>query len=80
VVSNELMVQFGPAVRGNPNVFDQNRLYGGLSAGLSRSVRASLGCIWQVQQRPSGREFDYATVVWGVVTADNVLGRFRNKR
>jgi hypothetical protein len=74
VLSDELMVQFGYAVRGNPNVFDQNRLYGGVNVGLSRSVKASLGYLWTIQERPSGKEFDY------VLTFDNVLSQFKKKK
>lgn len=79
VVSNELFVQFGRAVRNNPNVFDQNRLYAGFNLGLSRNVRASLGYIYGVQERSSGREFDYSNILWTVITFDNVLSQFKKR-
>jgi len=79
VVSEELFVQFGRAVRGNPSVFDQNRLYGGFNVGISPTIKASLGYIYGVQQRSSGNEFDHSNIVWTVVTFDNVLSRFRKK-
>ncbi|HLL95391.1 MAG TPA: DUF2490 domain-containing protein, partial [Spirosoma sp.] len=79
VVSDELFVQFGRAVRSNPNVFDQNRLYAGFNLGLARNVRASLGYIYGIQQRSSGREFDYLNILWTVVTFDNVLSQFKKK-
>lgn len=79
-VSNELFLQFGEAVRNNPNVFDQNRLYGGFTYGLTRSIRASLGYIYQIQQRNSGLEFDNANVLFGVLTVDNLLAPLRKHR
>jgi hypothetical protein len=60
-------------------VFDQNRLYAGFNLGLSRNVRASLGYIHGIQQRSSGREFDYSNILWTVVTFDNVLSQFKKK-
>ncbi|MEZ0611395.1 DUF2490 domain-containing protein [Fibrella sp. WM1] len=79
-VSDELFLQFGEAVRANPNIFDQNRLYGGITYGLSKSVRASIGYINQIQQRNSGKEFDHAHVLFGVLTIDNLLAPLRRWR
>lgn len=79
-VSDELFLQFGEAVQNNPNIFDQNRIYGGFTYGLSKSVRASLGYIYQIQQRNSGIEFDNANVLFGVLTVDNLLLPFRTQR
>ncbi len=80
VVSDEVFVQFGPAVRGNPNVFDQNRIYVGFNTGVTRHIKASLGYLHWIQERPSGKEFDYSNVLWGVLTFDNLLSQFRKKR
>ena len=77
VVSNETFVQFGRAVKDNPNVFDQNRLYAGLNYGLSRNVRLSLGYMYWFQQRPSGREFDHSNLIWGVLSLENVFSQFK---
>lgn len=79
VVNDELFVQFGRAVRGNPNVFDQNRFYAGFNVGLSRSIKASLGYMYGIQQRISGKEFDRSNFLWGVLTIDNALSRFKKK-
>ena len=79
VISDEVFVQFGRAVRSNPNVFDQNRLFGGFNVGLSPNVRASLGYIYGIQQRSSGTEFDQSNIVWTVLTFDNVLSQFKKK-
>lgn len=79
VVSDELFVQFGRAVRANPNVFDQNRLFAGINIGLSRNVKASLGYMYVIQERSSGREFDHSNVLWTVLTFDNVLSQFKKR-
>ena len=79
VVSDELFVQFGRAVRANPNVFDQNRLFGGFNVGISPNVRVNLGYIYGIQQRSSGTEFDHSNILWTVVTFDNVLSQFKKK-
>jgi hypothetical protein len=76
---DEVFLQFGKAVRNNPNVFDQNRIYVGGTYGLTKNIRASLGYIYQVQQRNSGKEFDHANVLFGVLTFDNLLTPFRRK-
>lgn len=72
-ISDEVFLPFGKAVRGNPNVFDQNRIYGGVTYGLSKNIRASLGYIYQIQQRNSGKEFDHAHILYGVLTFDHLL-------
>ena len=77
VVNDELFVQFGRAVRSNPNVFDQNRFYAGFNVGISRNLKASLGYIYGVQQRISGKEFDRSNFLWGVLMIDNVVSRFK---
>lgn len=77
---DEVFFQFGQAVHSNPNVFDQNRIYGGFTYGLSPSVRVSLGYTYQIQQRNSGREFDHAHVLFGVLTVDNLLRNWRRAR
>ncbi len=77
VVSNETFVQFGRAVKGNPNVFDQNRLYAGFTYSLSRNVKTSLGYMYWFQQRPSGKEFDHSNLVWGVLSLENVFSQFK---
>nr|WP_293839664.1 DUF2490 domain-containing protein [uncultured Arsenicibacter sp.] len=79
-VFDEVFIQFGKAVRRNPNVFDQNRIYAGLSYGISKHLKASLGYIYQIQQRNSGKEFDHANVLFGVLTADNFFSRFRKTK
>lgn len=79
VASDEVFIQFGRAVRSNPNVFDQNRIYGGFTYGASRQVKLSLGYLYQIQQRNSGKEFDHVNMLFGVLTLDNLSQLFHRK-
>ncbi len=79
VVNDEIFIQFGRAVRGNPNVFDQNRLYAGFNVGVTKNIKASLGYIYGIQERNSGKEFDYSNILWGVLTFDNVISQFKKR-
>jgi len=80
VVFDEVFIHFGKAVKNNPNVFDQNRIYAGFNYGLSKNVKFGLGYIYQIQQRNNGKEFDQANVLFGVLTLDNVISRFHATR
>ncbi|MFN8354399.1 MAG: DUF2490 domain-containing protein [Spirosomataceae bacterium] len=77
VLNDEIFIQFGKAVRGNPNIFDQNRLYGGFNYGFSKHLKGSLGYIWGIQQRISGKEIDYSNMIWGILTVDNLSALFK---
>ena len=76
IVYDEVMVQFGEAVKGNPNVFDQNRIYAGLSYPLYNNVKVNIGYIYGLQQRISGEEFDRINTLWVVFTFDNLFSQF----
>ncbi len=77
---NESMIQFGKAVRGNANMFDQNRLYGGLSYPVLKNVKLNVGYIYGFQERASGKEFDHINTLWVVLTLDNLFSQFYNKK
>ncbi|QHT68910.1 DUF2490 domain-containing protein [Rhodocytophaga rosea] len=79
VAWDEISVQFGKAVKKNPNVFDQNRLYGGFNYGLTDNIRLSIGYFYQIQERSSGKEFDHANVLFCILTLDNLFSQFRKK-
>ena len=79
IAYDEVMLQFGEAVKGDPNVFDQNRVYGGLSYAFSPTIRANVGYIYGFQQRISGDEFDRTNTLWIVLTFDNLLSQFRRR-
>lgn len=79
IMYDEVMLQFGDAVEGNPNVFDQNRVYAGISYPVYKNVKANVGYIYGFQQRPSGDEFDRINTLWVVLTFDNLFSQFRKR-
>lgn len=80
VAWDEISIQFGKAVKKNPNVFDQNRLYAGFNYGLTDNIRISIGYMYQIQQRSSGKEFDNANVLFCILTLDNLFSQFKRNR
>jgi hypothetical protein len=76
-IADEVMLQFGKAVRRNPNVFDQNRIIAGASLPVIRNVSASVSYLNIIQQRNSGREFDVAHAAWIILTFDNLFSQLR---
>ncbi|HTF16744.1 MAG TPA: DUF2490 domain-containing protein [Chryseolinea sp.] len=76
IAYDEIMLQFGKAVMGNPNVFDQNRIYLGISYQLFENIKITPGYLFTIQQRPSGEEFDYINTYWIVLTFDNLVSQF----
>jgi hypothetical protein len=79
IAYDEVMLQFGEAVKGNPNVFDQNRVYGGVSYPVYPNVKLNVGYIYGIQQRISGEEFDRINTLWVILTFDNLFSQFRKK-
>jgi hypothetical protein len=76
-VSNEVFLQFGKAVKNYPNVFDQNRIYGGLSYEVLKNIKLSVGYLKIYQQRNSGKEYDDADCLWIILTIENLFSQFR---
>jgi len=76
---NEVFIQFGKAVRDNPNVFDQNRIYLGASYELIKNIKLNLGYIYGFQERNSGKEFDNINTYWAVLTLDNFISQLKKK-
>lgn len=79
VGNDELMVQFGKAVKNNPNIFDQNRIYIGFGFEPLKNIKINFGYLYTVQQRPSGTEIDKINTLWGILTFDNVVSQFFKK-
>jgi hypothetical protein len=77
VANDEIFIQFGKAVKGNPNIFDQNRIYLGFNYPITKSIKASLGHVWGIQARNSGKEIDHYNIVWGILTFDNLFSQFK---
>lgn len=78
-VSDEIFIQFGKAVRGNANVFDQNRMAAGLGYEFLAGMKINVSYLNIRQQRINGKDFDHAHALWVVLTIDNLLRRFGNK-
>lgn len=79
-VSDEIFIQFGKAVRNNPNVFDQNRIAAGFSYEVLRNIKVTISYLNIIQERNSGRDFDDAHTVWVVLLFDNVFSQFRRSK
>jgi hypothetical protein len=77
IAYDEIMVQFGKAVKDSPSVFDQNRIYAGFSYSLFKNIKITPGYLFTIQQRPSGDVFDYVNTYWVVLTFDNLISQFK---
>jgi len=76
VLYDEIFLQFGKAVKDNPNVFDQNRLYLGFNYEILKNVKTSVGYIYGFQERNSGKDFDNINTFWVVLNFDNIFSQF----
>lgn len=76
---DEVFVQFGKAVSGNPNIFDQNRISAAATYEVVRNVKFGLGYIFGYQSRASGKEFDRFNAYTATLTFDNLISQFKNK-
>lgn len=75
--SDEVFIQFGSAVRKNPNVFDQNRINIGVSYEVVNNVKVNVSYLNIMQQRISGQDFDDAHTLWLILTFDNLFSQFK---
>lgn len=80
IANDEVMVQFGKSVKNNASLFDQNRIYVGFNYEIFRNVKLNLGYLYTIQERPSGKEFDYINTLWTIVTFDNIFSQFYPKK
>lgn len=76
ILYDEIFIQFGNAVKGNPNIFDQNRLYGGFSYEILPNVKTTVGYIYGYQARNSGEDFDNINTFWVILNFDNLFTQF----
>ena len=79
-VSDEVFIQFGEAVKNNPNVFDQNRISFGVAYELVKNIKFSASYLNIKQSRISGKEFDNANALWVIVTFDNLFSQFKSTK
>ena len=78
-LTDEIFMQFGKAVRANPNVFDQNRLNIGASYEVVKNIKVSLSYLNIMQQRNSGKDFDDANAVWVILAFNNLFSQFSKR-
>jgi uncharacterized protein DUF2490 len=76
-IGDEVLVQFGKAVKNNANMFDQNRASAGFSLEVVKNIRTSFSYLNIFQQRANGKDFDDAHALWAVVTFDNLFSQFK---
>ncbi|OQP46745.1 hypothetical protein A4R26_08520 [Niastella populi] len=76
-ISDEVLVQFGKAVKNNASMFDQNRAAAGFSLEVVKNIKASFSYLNIFQQRANGKDFDDAHALWAVVTFDNLFSQFK---
>lgn len=76
ILYDEVFIQYGRAVKNNPNVFDQNRLYGGFNYEILPNVKTTIGYIYGYQARNSGKEFDQINTFWVILNFDNLFSQF----
>lgn len=76
-IGDEVLVQFGKAVKNNASIFDQNRASAGFSLEVVKNIKTSFAYLNIFQQRASGKSFDDANALWAVVTFDNLFSQFK---
>jgi hypothetical protein len=76
-IGDEIFIQFGKAVRNNPNVFDQNRISAGFSLEAVKNIKTTISYLNIIQERNNGKDFDDAHSLWIVLTFDNLFSQFR---
>jgi hypothetical protein len=77
IAYDEIFLEFGKAVEDSPAVFNQNRLYAGFTYEIVKNVKFNLGYMYLIQERPTGKAFDTANVLWGILTFDNLFSQFK---
>lgn len=78
-IQNEVMAQFGRAVKGNSNVFDQNRTLVGTNFDILKNVRLELAYQKIIQQRRSVYQFDDQNILLVALTFDYVFSQLSKK-
>ena len=76
-LSEEILIQYGKAVRNNPNIFDQNRINVGASYEVVKNVKFTASYLNILQQRISGKEVDEAHTLWMIFTFENLFSQFK---
>jgi len=80
ILNDEVLLQYGDAVKNNASVFDQNRVYLGFNYEVLKNIKFNLGYLYTLQERPSGKEWDHINTLWAIVTFDNVFSQFYSRQ
>ena len=70
---DEVFFEFGGAVKGSPAILNQNRLFAGFTYRVVEHVKLNLGYVYLVQERMSGKIFDYSNVLSVAITFEGLL-------
>lgn len=79
ITYDEVMVQFGKAMRTFPTLFDQNRVFVGASFEPAKNIRVELGYLYIRQQRSTREQFDDQNALMLTLRFDHVFSQFRKK-
>lgn len=78
-LSNEVLVQFGEAVKSRSSVFDQDRINFGVSYEVVKNVKVSVSYLKVLQARAAPKEYDDTNALWMIVTFDNLFSQFKHR-
>lgn len=76
-LSNEVLIQFGEAVKDRSSVFDHNRINFGVAYEVVKNVKVSVSYLKVLQARAAAREYDDTNALWMIVTFDNLFSQFK---
>ncbi len=76
-LSNEVLVQFGGAVKDRSSVFDQNRINFGVAYEVVKNVKVNVSYLKVLQARAAPKEYDDTNALWMIVTFDNLFSQFK---
>lgn len=79
ILFDEVMFEFGKAVESSPAIFNQNRVYAGVSYEAMKNVKFSLGYMYLTQERLTGTAIDTSNVLWATATFENIFSQFFRK-
>lgn len=79
-LSNEVLIQFGEAVKDRASVFDQDRINFGVAYEVVKNVKVSVSYLKILQARAAPKEYDDTNALWMVVTFDNLFSQFKHQK
>jgi hypothetical protein len=79
-LSNEVLVQFGEAVKNRSSVFDQDRINFGVAYEVVKNVKVSVSYLKILQARALPKEYDDTNALWMVMTFDNLFSQFKHQK